>query len=220
MEQEFLALAAGADDGHGPEARQLPRELRDIGHGGELQQQIRAGVHELRQQRQHIRLTVRQAEDLPAVLGASGWVQEDEIGAEPAQYFLEIARHQLPAAEPDVRDAELPEVLLRRLSQRRLHLVVQHLAEQPAECPAVHSHSACQIRYPAAFCSNGVGDAGLYKGGFLGGTLLGGEAAGEAEGGDGVPGRDLLPETPTALDRRHGEIDVDIRKTMTRQQQR
>ena len=147
MEQEFLALAAGADDGHGPEARQLPRELRDIGHGGELQQQIRAGVHELRQQRQHIRLAVRQAEDLPAVLGASGRVQEDEIGAEPAQYFLEIARHQLPAAEPDVRDAELPEVLLRRLSQRRLHLVVQHLAEQPAECPAVHSHSACQIRY-------------------------------------------------------------------------
>ena len=73
---------------------------------------------------------------------------------------------------------------------------------------------------PTASRSNGVGDTGLYKGGFLGGTLLGGEAAGEAEGGDGVPGWDLPSETPAALDRRYGEIDVDIRKTMTRQQQR
>ena len=147
-QKEFLALPFRRHDMHRPDAAQLPAHQRDIGHGGKFQKHLRAGGQQFRKQFQDIRLTVLQAENLPAVPGTPGRVQEQDIRMKTAQQRGYLPSFHLGALHLHISGTQFLEIMRRSGRQFRFHLIIQHLGKHLGKRPGVHAESSGQIRYP------------------------------------------------------------------------
>ena len=122
---------------------------RYVGHRGKLQEHEPTDSKQFREHFQHIGRAVLQQKDLFPGKVPSRRIKEYDVWPEVPDYAFHRVRRRLRILYEYVRGSQSLEVVPRRRSKFRIHLIVKHFRRHLAERPRVHSKPACQVGDPA-----------------------------------------------------------------------
>ena len=217
--QKFFAFALGGDGGNFADGRpQLPGHLRDVGHGGEFQEEVGRPGEQFVLEGENVRIAVGQAENLASQVVASGRIEENEVRAEISDDVRYVSRLDAGATDPYI-DPESGEIVFCCVGKPRVPLIVKDVSDG-RKCPAVDAQSAGQVGdFSLLSAEDFLCQSCLVHGRVFGAALLGAETVGVDNPVAGVPGGEFRPHLPSPFDGVGGKRDVDVRPPVFSQQQ-